>query len=259
VEIGFHDDNVIQIGSVENSSTSNRFRERSSSQVGIDEYPIINFTTKVNSAQASPSEVGFFEVSPIEIGVSEISPTQISIGENSPTKLGVSENSPTQISTPEISPNDFNLAKIPLTRGISSEQLLSSHNPTSYNFDNSASLLATDNEIIHPSSVEYNPTIHTATLNLNGFEASEYQLIIDDNLQNPDGITLKAPYQVDFTAVSDFSELVDLKFTNTRSDRAFLEGDNLRIQLQGSDKVRDPSSKLTQNFVGASNVINNHN
>jgi len=81
------------------------------------------------------------------------------------------------------------------------------------------SLLATDSEIINPSSVEYNPETNTATLYFDAFDASKYELIVDDNLQNPDGITLKQPYQVDFTAVSDFSELVDLEFTNTRSDR----------------------------------------
>ena len=68
--------------------------------------------------------------------------------------------------------------------------------------------------------MEYDQQTNTATLNFNAFDVGQYELVIDDNLKNPDGITLEAPDRVDFSAVSDFSALVDLEFTNTRSDRA---------------------------------------
>jgi hypothetical protein len=199
-----------QISPTQVSTNQVSTNQDSFNQIGIPQ----NGVHQVGFSQISPTQIGSTQVSPTQTGITQVSPTQVSADQ-----LGISQFDSSQLSINQINPTEIDTSKIPLTSSISSEQLLSSHNPTSYNFDNSASLLATDNEIIHPSSVEYNPTTHTATLHFNGFEASEYQLIIDDNLQNPDGITLKAPYQVDFTAVSDFSELVDLEFTNTRSDR----------------------------------------
>ena len=71
-----------------------------------------------------------------------------------------------------------------------------------------------------PKKVTYDAASNTVNLEYDALITDKYQLIVDDNLSNPDGVTLPAPYQVDFTAVSDFSALVDLEFTNTRSDRA---------------------------------------
>ena len=167
-------------------------------------------------AQISPTQISTSKVSPNQIGISEVNGTELGIPKNS-----IPENSLTQISPAQISTSEIFSTKIPLTSSVPTEQLLSSHNSTSFDFDNSltASLNADGTEIINPLSVEYNSQTNTATLNFNALEASKYELIVDDNLSNPDRITLPAPYQVDFTAVSDFSALVDLEFTNTRSDR----------------------------------------
>ena len=55
VESTFHDDSIIQVSSVENSFTSNRFREGSSSQVGVKENSIIDYTAKSSIDQISSS------------------------------------------------------------------------------------------------------------------------------------------------------------------------------------------------------------
>jgi hypothetical protein len=215
-----------QISPTQVSPTQVGFSQPSTDQIsGIQVSP-----TQVSLNQVSPTQTGLSEINFSQIGSTQVSPTQISSAQTSstqvsPTQIGTDQLSISQVNSSQLSINqldttEIDTSKIPLTSSVPSEQFLSSHhNSTSYNFDNSASLLATGTEIINPKSVEYNPKTNTATLYFDGFEASEYELIVDDNLTNPDGITLKEPYQVDFTAVSDFSELVDLKFTNTRSDR----------------------------------------
>ncbi|BAZ46381.1 DNA/RNA non-specific endonuclease [Chondrocystis sp. NIES-4102] len=146
------------------------------------------------------------ETSAIQIDSDQVSPTQIDFHE----KCLLQDNF-SQIDTSEIA----------IASSISSEQFLRSYNSTSFDLVNNltANLNADETEIINPSSVEYNPETNTATLYFNAFNPNKYELIVDDNLTNLDGITLEAPYKVDFTAVSDFSQLVDLEFTNTRSDR----------------------------------------
>ncbi|PSF27638.1 hypothetical protein C7H19_24930, partial [Aphanothece hegewaldii CCALA 016] len=51
-------------------------------------------------------------------------------------------------------------------------------------------------------------------------EADHYELQVSNQLQSNAGIAIEQVYQVDFTAVSDFTPFVDLQFINTRSDRA---------------------------------------
>ena len=87
-------------------------------------------------------------------------------------------------------------------------------NPDNY------TLVGEQNETLTPRNITYDESSKTAFLEYDALATDTYKLVVSDRLTNPDGITLEAPYQVDFTAISDFSELVDLEFTNTRSDRA---------------------------------------
>ncbi len=131
VESTLHDDSIVHIGSVKDSSTDKRLREMSFTQVGIDENSFINLSpAQVSPTQISSSEVDFFEFSPTEVGVGEIAPTQISVPKISPTEVGVGEIAPTQISVPKISPNNSNLTKISFASSISPEQFFSVHNST---------------------------------------------------------------------------------------------------------------------------------
>ena len=87
-------------------------------------------------------------------------------------------------------------------------------NPANY------TLVGEQNEALTPRNITYDESSNTVYLEYNALTTDTYRLVVSDRLTNPDGITLKAPYQVDFTAISDFSELMDLEFINTRSDRA---------------------------------------
>ena len=70
-----------------------------------------------------------------------------------------------------------------------------------------------------PVEIRYDSDNNTVFLSYNALATDNYQLLIESNLENTDGIALTEDYIVDFTAVSDFSPYVDLEFTNTRSDR----------------------------------------
>ena len=63
------------------------------------------------------------------------------------------------------------------------------------------------------------PTSNTATLSFNALATDKYTLAIAPNLTNTEGVALEEAYSIDFTAVSDFSAVVDLEFSNTRSNQ----------------------------------------
>ncbi|MEM9272984.1 MAG: CARDB domain-containing protein, partial [Cyanobacteria bacterium P01_F01_bin.143] len=88
-------------------------------------------------------------------------------------------------------------------------------NPDNYSLTSNSS----GNNLI-PLSITYDATSNTATLNFNALETDQYTFSVTSNLTNIEGLELPEAYQIDFSAVSDFSAFVDLEFTNTRSDRA---------------------------------------
>ena len=86
-------------------------------------------------------------------------------------------------------------------------------NPDNYTLNTDEGL------ILQPTAVNYDQTTRTARLTFANLIPEEYQLTVESDLTSVAGINLESDYIVDFTAVSDFSSLVDLEFTNTRSDR----------------------------------------
>jgi subtilase family serine protease len=87
-------------------------------------------------------------------------------------------------------------------------------NPANY------TLIGENKGNLTPTKVSYDAASKTVLLEFNALETDKYQLIVSGNLKSTEGISLGEDYQVDFTAVSDFSPYVDLEFTNTRSDRS---------------------------------------
>ena len=63
VESTFHDNSIIQIGSVENSSQNKGFGERGSAQVSINKNPTTNFTTQSSPTQISLNQLDLTKIS----------------------------------------------------------------------------------------------------------------------------------------------------------------------------------------------------
>ncbi|MEH2362218.1 putative Ig domain-containing protein [Nostoc sp.] len=72
---------------------------------------------------------------------------------------------------------------------------------------------------ITPQSVRYDAKTRTVLLDFNTLTPDHYELRVSPNLKSTAGAELTDGYREQFTAVSDFSALVDFKFTNPRSDR----------------------------------------
>lgn len=72
---------------------------------------------------------------------------------------------------------------------------------------------------ITPQSVRYDAKTRTVLLDFNTLTPDHYELRVSPNLKSTTGAELTDGYKEQFTAVSDFSALVDFKFTNPRSDR----------------------------------------
>ncbi len=70
------------------------------------------------------------------------------------------------------------------------------------------------------SSIGYDAATRTATLRFASPDAGVYTLEVDQRIRSTAGLALAAPFSASFTAVSDFSSLVELQFTDSRSDRA---------------------------------------
>ena len=87
-------------------------------------------------------------------------------------------------------------------------------NPANY------SLIGESSDILTPVEIRYDASSNTVFLDFNALDTDKYEFSIAPNLKNIEGLFLEEAYQIDFTAVSDFSAFVDLEFTNTRSDRA---------------------------------------
>src|SRR5262245_48309501 len=67
--------------------------------------------------------------------------------------------------------------------------------------------------------VDYDSATHTVLLHVEGLTPADYTLTVRQAIQGTNGFDLAAPYQVTFTAVSDFSPYVDIQFTDSRLDR----------------------------------------
>ena len=73
--------------------------------------------------------------------------------------------------------------------------------------------------VITPTGVRYDATTKTAVLTFAALNPDHYELKVASKVHSKVGLAMDAAYNVDFTAVSDFSAYVDLKFSNTRSQR----------------------------------------
>jgi hypothetical protein len=71
-----------------------------------------------------------------------------------------------------------------------------------------------------PQSVRYDAATHSATLDFGTLAADNYELDVLATVESTSRLALAEGYEVDFTAVSDFSPFVDIDFSNTRYDRA---------------------------------------
>ncbi|MEL6104395.1 MAG: CARDB domain-containing protein, partial [Planctomycetota bacterium] len=74
----------------------------------------------------------------------------------------------------------------------------------------------------HPVVIEvaYHEASRTASLFVEGFSPGEQTLFVGAAIESAGGFTLPAGYEVNFTAVSEFSSNVNIQITDTRLDRA---------------------------------------
>ncbi|MEI7464998.1 MAG: CARDB domain-containing protein, partial [Burkholderiales bacterium] len=94
----------------------------------------------------------------------------------------------------------------------STSALASVINPLNYVLEN-------DGRAVSVRTVSWNSATRTATLRFNSLEPGHLKLTVKAGIRSTQGLTLPQPYEMAFTAMSDFSDVVRLDFTNTRSDR----------------------------------------
>ena len=95
------------------------------------------------------------------------------------------------------------------------------------NIDDAASVFNPNNyqlidfagNIVNPLSVRYDNISRTALLEFNGIDAGEYEISILPSLESSAGLKMEAGYKAQFSAISNFSDLVKFKFDNPRSNR----------------------------------------
>ncbi len=71
-----------------------------------------------------------------------------------------------------------------------------------------------------PERVFYVPETRTVFLALGSLPADEYTLTVSHRVTSIQGIEMAADYTTSFSAVADVSRFLDIRFTNSRSDRA---------------------------------------
>jgi hypothetical protein len=69
-------------------------------------------------------------------------------------------------------------------------------------------------------AVQYDAVTRTARLDVDALQSDSYTLTVYTSLKSKAGLSLLSPFTASFTAVSDFSDKVQLDFLNVRSDRA---------------------------------------
>ncbi|MBI3350329.1 MAG: putative Ig domain-containing protein, partial [Burkholderiales bacterium] len=82
------------------------------------------------------------------------------------------------------------------------------------------SLVDATGKAVAISSLAYDAVSRTVTLRFESPDGGNYTLTIAKRIRSAVGLEMAAPYTVAFTAVSDFSTLLDIQFVATRSDRA---------------------------------------
>ncbi|MEO0843074.1 MAG: putative Ig domain-containing protein, partial [Cyanobacteria bacterium J06643_5] len=84
---------------------------------------------------------------------------------------------------------------------------------------NNYQLIDIAGNIINPLSVRYDKINRTALLEFNGINAGEYEISVSSSLESSAGLKMESGYNAQFTAISNFSDLVEFKFDNPRSNR----------------------------------------
>ncbi|MGB6300739.1 MAG: putative Ig domain-containing protein, partial [Rivularia sp. (in: cyanobacteria)] len=84
---------------------------------------------------------------------------------------------------------------------------------------NNYQLIDIAGNIVNPLSVRYDKINRTALLEFNGIDAGEYEISILPSLESSAGLKMESGYNAQFTAISNFSDKVEFKFDNPRSNR----------------------------------------
>ncbi|MCB1491106.1 MAG: putative Ig domain-containing protein, partial [Rhodobiaceae bacterium] len=69
------------------------------------------------------------------------------------------------------------------------------------------------------NAVTYDTATRTATLSFDSLTTENYRLRVIDTIESASGLALGAPVETQFTVLLDFSALIDLQFSGTRSNR----------------------------------------
>ncbi|MGB7378807.1 MAG: putative Ig domain-containing protein, partial [Rivularia sp. (in: cyanobacteria)] len=93
------------------------------------------------------------------------------------------------------------------------------HDANSVFNPNNYQLIDIAGNIINPLSVRYDNISRTALLEFNGIDAGEHKISILPSLESSAGLKMEDGYNAQFTAISNFSDLVEFKFDNPRSNR----------------------------------------
>ncbi|MDM9385689.1 CARDB domain-containing protein [Chlorogloeopsis sp. ULAP01] len=80
--------------------------------------------------------------------------------------------------------------------------------------------LVSSSGTLTPQFVRYDALTRTVLLDFNTITPGEYEIQVSPTIKSAAGVELTGGYQEQFTAISDFSSLVDFQFSNARSDRA---------------------------------------
>src|SRR5207244_3293201 len=85
-------------------------------------------------------------------------------------------------------------------------------NPANYQ------LFGDNNAAVTVTSVNYDAASRTATLNFDNLNADHYTLKVLTGVESASGLPLPQVYTTDFQAVSDFSALVNIRFSAGRAN-----------------------------------------
>ena len=75
-------------------------------------------------------------------------------------------------------------------------------------------------EVISSVDILYNPETYTVNLEYDALSPGSYSFIVAKEVRAATGYELPEDYAINFTAVSDFSTLIDFTFSNARSERS---------------------------------------
>jgi len=81
-------------------------------------------------------------------------------------------------------------------------------------------LIRSDGTPVPLDEAIYDADSNTVLLPLGMLEPDDYRFVVNQDVASLSGLPLRSDYQFQFTAVSDFTALVDVEFTNSRLDRS---------------------------------------